>query len=64
MEYQRCYKRLCDEYYLFQLKYPKIVFSYNTALYFYEMTERTPIKMDVSISTDYNPHRFNRLTII
>lgn len=47
-----------DEYYLFQLKYPKAVFSYNTALYFYEMTERTPIKMDVSISKNYNPHRF------
>lgn len=47
-----------DEYYLFQLKYPKTVFSYNTALYFYGMTERTPIKMDVSIHKDYNPHRF------
>lgn len=47
-----------DEYYLFQLKYPKTVFSYNTALYFYKMTERTPIKMDVSISKNYNPHRF------
>lgn len=47
-----------DEYYLFQLRYPKTVFSYNTALYFYEMTERTPIKMDVSISKNYNPHRF------
>lgn len=47
-----------DEYYLFQLKYPKTVFSYNTALYFYEMTERTPIKIDVSISKNYNPHRF------
>ena len=47
-----------DEYYLFQLKYPKTVFSYNTALYFYEMTERTPIKMDVSIPKNYNPHRF------
>lgn len=47
-----------DEYYLFQLKYPKTVFSYNTALYFYGMTERTPIKMDVSILKDYNPHRF------
>lgn len=47
-----------DEYYLFQLKYPKTVYSYNTALYFYGVTERTPIKMDVSISKDYNPHRF------
>lgn len=47
-----------DEYYLFQLKYPKTIFSYNTALYFYEMTERTPIKMDVTIYREYNPHRF------
>lgn len=50
-----------DEYYLFQLKYPKTVFSYNTALFFYEMTERTPIKMDVSIPQNYNPHRFKGL---
>lgn len=47
-----------DEYYLFQLKYPKTIFSYNTALYLYGMTERTPRKMDVSISKNYNPHRF------
>ncbi len=47
-----------DEYYLFQLKYPKTIFSCNTALYFYEMTERTPIKMDVTIYREYNPYRF------
>ena len=47
-----------DEYYLFQLKYPKAIFSYNTALYFYQMTERTPIKMDVTVYREYNPHRF------
>ena len=50
-----------DEYYLFQLKYPKTIFSYNTALYFYEMTERTPIKMDVTVYREYNPHRFKDL---
>ena len=50
-----------DEYYLFQLKYPKAIFSYNTALYFYEMTERTPIRMDVTVYREYNPHRFKDL---
>lgn len=50
-----------DEYYLFQLKYPKAIFSHNTALYFYEMTERTPIKMDVTVYREYNPHRFKDL---
>lgn len=49
-----------DEYYLFQLKYPKAIFSYNTSLYFYEMTERTPIKMDVTVYREYNPHRFKK----
>jgi len=47
-----------DEFYLFQLKYPKTVFSYNSALYLHGMTERTPIKIDVSISKNYNPYRF------
>lgn len=47
-----------DEYYLFQLKYPRTIFSCNTALYFYGMTERTPVKMDVTVYREYNPHRF------
>lgn len=47
-----------DEYYLFQLKYPRAIFSHNTALYFYDMTERTPINMDVTVYREYNPHRF------
>ena len=45
-----------DEYYVFQLRYPKTIFSYNTALYLYDMTERTPINMDVSIPKNYNPY--------
>ena len=47
-----------DEYYVLQLRYPKTIFSYNTALYLYEMTERTPINMDVSIPKNYNPYLF------
>jgi len=39
-----------DDFYIFQLKHPNIVFSYNTALYFWGMTERTPTKMDVTTS--------------
>lgn len=50
-----------DEYYVFQLKYPKTIFSHNTALYFNQMTERTPVKLDVSIPKNYNPHRFKNI---
>ena len=41
-------KFIYDEYYLFQLKHKNTVFSYNTALYLQEKTERTPDKMDVT----------------
>jgi predicted transcriptional regulator of viral defense system len=47
-----------DEYYLFQVKYPSAIFSHNTALYFHNMTERTPDKLDVTVYRGYNPHRF------
>lgn len=43
-------KFVYDDFYLFQIKHPNVVFSYNTALYFHGMTERTPIKMDVTTS--------------
>lgn len=45
-------KFVYDDFYLFQLKHPNTVFSYNTALYFWGMTERTPSKMDVTTSTN------------
>ena len=41
-------KFIYDEYYLFQLKHKNTVFSYNTALYLQEKTERTPDKIDVT----------------
>ena len=47
-------KFIYDEYYLFQLKHKNIVFSYNTALYFQNMTERTPFKMDVTTKRNTN----------
>lgn len=47
-------KFVYDEYYLFQLKHKNIVYSYNTALYFQNMTERTPSKMDVTTKRNTN----------
>ncbi len=47
-------KFVYDEYYLFQLKHKNIVFSYNTALYFQNMTERTPSKMDITTKRNTN----------
>lgn len=46
-----------DDYYIFQQRNTKTVFSYNTALYFLNETERTPEYMDVTVYNEYNVHR-------
>ena len=43
-----------DEYYSFQNKCPKAIFSHETALYFHNLTDRTPIKLMVTIPSDSN----------
>lgn len=47
-------KFIYDEYYIFCLKHSNIIFSYNTALYLQDMTERTPTKMDVTTKRSTN----------
>lgn len=51
-------KFIYDEYYLFQLKHPNVIFSYNTALYLQNMTERTPTKMDITTRSNNNLSRY------
>lgn len=43
-----------DDFYIFQLKYPKTIFSHNTALYFYNLTEEFPYKFDITCARSYN----------
>ncbi len=51
-----------DEYYILQKRYPFVIFSYNTALDFLNLTNRTPLNIDVTIPRgktirgDYNIH--------
>ena len=51
-----------DEYYILQKKYPSAVFSYNTALFILNLTNRTPNVIDVTVprgtrvKRDYNVH--------
>jgi predicted transcriptional regulator of viral defense system len=47
-----------DEYYLFQVRFPNAIFSHNTALYFNNLTERTPPMIDVTVYRGYNAHAF------
>lgn len=43
-----------DEYSLLQKKYPKCIFSYGAAMYFWGMSDRVPDPMNVSVPQGYN----------
>ena len=49
-----------DEFYILQQRNSKLVFSYNTALYFLNETERTPENIDVTVYKGYNVHRLSK----
>lgn len=52
-----------DEFYIIQKKYPSAIFSYNTALYILNLTNRTPNEIDITVPRDktvrgnYNVYR-------
>lgn len=43
-----------DEFVLLQTRFPKAVFSHDTALFLHNMSEREPIPLSVSVSSGYN----------
>ena len=44
-----------DGMYLIHLQYKQAVFSHETALYFHDLTDREPIKYEITLKTGYNP---------
>ena len=62
-------KFIYDELFIFQMKHPNTVFSFNTALYLLNKTERTPEKLDITTTRNNslgyckniaNIHRVNK----
>ena len=49
-----------DEYYLFQYRFKKIVFSYETALHLLGVTDKIPQSMDITVPYSY---KFNAVPI-
>lgn len=45
---------LPDEFALLQARFPKAIFSHDTALFLHEMSEREPISFSVSVDSGYN----------
>lgn len=46
-----------DELFIFQIRYPKIVFSYETALYLMNLTDKIPNKIHLTVNHKY---KFNQ----
>ena len=44
----------CDDYYKYQLKSMNCVFSHSTALYLYDLSDRTPLYFDMTVPVGYN----------
>ena len=44
----------CDDYYKYQLKSKNCIFSHETALYFYDLSDRTPLYFDMTVPFGYN----------
>lgn len=46
-----------DEMFYMQAKYPKLIYSHETALFIHELTDRTPFKYAVTVPSGYKaPH--------
>ena len=43
-----------DEYYILQRKNPTIIYSYHTAMYLHQLSDRAPIQIDATVYKGYN----------
>ena len=44
----------CDDYYKYQLKSKNCIFSHATALYFHDLSDKTPLYFDMTVPAGYN----------
>lgn len=55
-----CFKdEIVDEYYLFQLKVPQLIYSLGTALFFHGYSNRVPNVISITVKQGYNVHRID-----
>lgn len=53
-----------DEFFIIQQNSKRIIFSFNTALYFIDKTEVTPYRTDITVPNGYNVHRINKDVVV
>lgn len=50
---------IVDEYYLFQLRVPQLIYSLGTALFFHGYSNRVPNVLSITVKQGYNMHRID-----
>ena len=50
---------IVDEYFLFQLKVPQLIYSFGTSLFFHGYSNRVPNVLSITIRQGYNLHRID-----
>lgn len=55
---------MLDEYYLLYQKNKRAIFSFSSALYLYELTDRIPYQMEVTLPSTYNSSHIEEDIII
>jgi predicted transcriptional regulator of viral defense system len=45
-----------DDYFFFQKQFSKAIFSFQSALYFHQLTDRVPFQKEITLYNGYNPH--------
>lgn len=53
------YDEIVDEYYLLQLKAPKLIYSLGTALFFHGYSNRVPNILSITVKQGFNAHRIS-----
>lgn len=53
-----------DEYYIFYLKNKKSVFSFSSALYLHDLTDRIPFHLEITLPNTYNSSHIDNSVII
>lgn len=48
-----------DEYFIFQYKHSKAIYSFSNALYFHDLSDTIPTHKEVTVYQGYNTHRFD-----
>lgn len=53
-----------DEYYFFQLRNKRCIYSYSSALYLHDITDRIPLEKEVTVYKGYNSSHITDGTVV